>query len=329
MKKKLIGLLLMVLLFVVTMVADAYASDINVLVNGKPVDFPDARAYISQENRTMVPVRFISEQLGAEVHWNASSNSVDIQYNNKNILLPLNTKVASVNGKELELDASAVIKNNRTMVPLRFISEALGARVLWGSATSTVRISTSTYDASIAKNNGKYKDAPKMGIVSNKQYIATVATNRGTFKIKLLSAASPMTVNNFVFLAREGFYNGTLFHRIINGFMIQGGDPTGTGTGGPGYSFADELPPSVSYGPGVVAMANSGPNTNGSQFFICNGPDANNLNKTPNYTVFGQIIEGMDVVYLIADTPVAQNAMGEYSQPMEEVYIEKIVIEEK
>jgi len=327
--KKAMGVLLLVSVFLTVMPASTWAEGINVVLNGKPVSFPDARAYISQENRTMVPVRFISEQLGAQVNWSASNNSVEIQYDSKKILLPINQKLAAVNGKQLELDAPAVIKDNRTMVPLRFISEAMGATVLWSNTASTVRISTSAYDSAVAKNNGKYKREPQMTVDTNKQYLATVKTNRGTFKIKLLPAAAPITVNNFVFLAKEGFYNGTLFHRIIKGFMIQGGDPLGNGSGGPGYSFVDELPPSIPYGAGVVAMANSGPNTNGGQFFICNGNNANNLNQTPNYTVFGQIIEGMDVIYLISETPVVQNAMGEYSQPMEEVYIEKVTIEEK
>jgi len=327
--KKHIARVCLVLILLAAMVTDVYASDISVLVNGKTVTFPDTKPYISGENRTMVPIRFISEQLGAQVDWNSSNQSADIKYGSETISIPLNQKTAYVNGQAIQLDAPAVIKDNRTMVPLRFISEALGARVLWSSAASTARISTSSYDASIAKNNGKYKQAPKMSIDTTKQYVAAVTTNRGTFKINLLTAAAPVTVNSFVFLAKEGFYNGTCFHRIIKGFMIQGGDPLGTGTGGPGYSFSDELPPSVPYGPGVVAMANSGPNTNGSQFFICNGTDASNLNQTPNYTVFGQVIEGMEVLYLISDTPVAQNTLGEYSQPMEDVYIEKIVIEEK
>lgn len=327
--KKFVGILLLVLALLTIVAPVAYAGDINVVVNGKTVNFPDTRPYISQENRTMVPVRFISEQLGARVNWNGSSNSVDIQYGSKTISLPINQKLVYVDDKQLELDAPAVIKDNRTMVPLRFISEALDARVLWSSAVSTVRVSSGNYDGLVAKNNGKYKAAPKMAIDLKKQYAANVTTNRGTFKIKLLASNAPQTVNNFVFLAREGFYNGTRFHRIIKGFMIQGGDPLGNGTGGPGYSFADELPPSLSYAPGVVAMANSRSNTNGSQFFICNGNAAASLNKTPNYSVFGQVIEGMEVVNIISDTPVSTNAMGEYSQPMEEVYIEKIQIEEK
>lgn len=327
--KKAMALLLLVSALLAAMVTTAWADGINVVVNGKPVSFPDARAYISQENRTMVPVRFISEQLGAQVNWQGSNHSVDIKYGSKNISLPVNKNLAYVDGRQLDLDAPAVIKDNRTMVPLRFISEALGARVLWSSAASTVRISTGNYDAAVAKNNGKYKQAPLTSIDTKKLYIAAVTTNRGTFKIKLLPAAAPVAVNNFVFLAKEGFYNGTRFHRIIQGFMIQGGDPLGNGSGGPGYNFADELPPSIPYGPGVVAMANSGPDTNGSQFFICNGSDADNLNKIPNYTVFGQVTEGMDVVQMISDTPVTRNAMGEYSQPLEDVYIEKIAIEEK
>jgi cyclophilin family peptidyl-prolyl cis-trans isomerase len=135
-------------------------------------------------------------------------------------------------------------------------------------------------------------------------------------------------VNNFVFLAREGFYDGVKFHRVIKTFMIQTGDPTGTGTGGPGYRFADELPPRHSYEPGIVAMANAGPNTNGSQFFICSGPDARNLDRYPNYTQFGRVVEGMDVVTALASVPVGPAFRGEMSRPLEEIRIESVTIEE-
>ena len=110
-----------------------------------------------------------------------------------------------------------------------------------------------------------------MQIDTSKKYVATVDTTLGTFKIQLLPQETPKTVNNFVFLSRDGFYNGVIFHRIMKTFMIQTGDPLGTGAGGPGYQFADELPPKHKYDPGIVAMANAGPNTNGSQFFICTG----------------------------------------------------------
>lgn len=172
---------------------------------------------------------------------------------------------------------------------------------------------------------------PAMQIDTSKEYFATVDTTLGTFKIQLFTKESPIAVNNFVFLSRQGFYNGIIFHRIIKDFMIQTGDPTGTGSGGPGYKFADELPPKHNYDPGIVAMANSGPNTNGSQFFICTGPQANNLDNPPYnvYTQFGQVIEGMDVVQKIASVPVKANQFGEKSEPINPPAIIRITITEQ
>src|SRR5690242_11293244 len=119
----------------------------------------------------------------------------------------------------------------------------------------------------------QYSQAPEMQIDPAKQYRAIMHTDKGDIQIELFAAQAPKTVNNFVFLAREGFYNGTTFHRVIRGFMAQGGDPTGTGTGGPGYQFADEFHPSLRHdSPGILSMANAGPGTNGSQFFITHGP---------------------------------------------------------
>ncbi|GAB6180478.1 hypothetical protein JCM14036_17970 [Desulfotomaculum defluvii] len=179
-----------------------------------------------------------------------------------------------------------------------------------------------------AERNNKYEAAPDLSIDPKKQYLAEVKTNQGTFTIKLLADKTPITVNNFVFLSRENYYNNIKFHRIIKDFMIQTGDPVGNGTGGPGYTFKDELPPDLPYGPGIVAMANSGPNTNGSQFFICNGELSKGLNKHPNYTVFGQVIEGMEVVLKISETPVIESETGELSKPINDVYIENIAIME-
>lgn len=175
----------------------------------------------------------------------------------------------------------------------------------------------------------KWDAAPAMSIDPNKSYEATISTNKGDIIIELFSKEAPKTVNNFVFLAKEDFYKNVLFHRVIKGFMIQTGDPTGTGAGGPGYTFEDELPPSHRYEKGIVAMANAGPNTNGSQFFICNGPDSENLNSMPNYTVFGRVTKGMDVVEAISNVEVKQSAMGEPSAPTEEVYITNVAIKEK
>jgi cyclophilin family peptidyl-prolyl cis-trans isomerase len=167
-----------------------------------------------------------------------------------------------------------------------------------------------------------------MQIDTSKTYYAVFDTSLGSFKVQLFAADAPITVNNFVFLAEQKFYNGTVFHRIIKTFMIQGGDPNGDGTGNPGYYIPDELPTKYSYDPGIVAMANSGPNTDGCQFFICTGADAASLNNTPNYTQFGKVVDGMDVVQKIAAVPVTYNSVGELSKPVHPPVINSITIEE-
>ena len=140
----------------------------------------------------------------------------------------------------------------------------------------------------------QYAQAPDMQIDVNKTYFATVTMQKGgSFKIQLYADKAPITVNSFVFLARDGYFDGVTFHRVLDGFMAQGGDPTGTGSGGPGYSFVNEDSDLTFDKDGVVAMANAGRDTNGSQFFITFGPQEF-LNG--GYTIFGQVIEGMDVV---------------------------------
>ena len=140
----------------------------------------------------------------------------------------------------------------------------------------------------------QWNSAPDMVIDPSKRYTATMSTSMGDLVIALDAVQAPKTVNNFVFLAREGYYDGVIFHRIIQGFMCQGGDPTGTGRGGPGYKFGDELPRPGQYEIGSVAMANAGPNTNGSQFFIVSGPSGVGL--PPQYSLFGKVVKGLDVV---------------------------------
>ena len=144
-----------------------------------------------------------------------------------------------------------------------------------------------------------YGSAPVMSIDAQKKYFATFdVEGKGKFKIELFAKEAPQTVNNFVFLAKDGFYDGTSFHRVIPGFMAQGGDPTGTGTGGPGYRFADEFSPLRRHSKaGMLSMANAGPGTNGSQFFITFGPTPHLDDK---HTVFGEVVEGMDVVTKIS-----------------------------
>jgi len=148
-------------------------------------------------------------------------------------------------------------------------------------------------------NTKSWSTAPAMTIDTTKAYTATVLTDLGPFTIALDAKKAPNTVNNFVFLANQGFYHCVIFHRVIPGFMDQTGDPQGTGTGGPGYSFADELPATASpqYPIGSVAMANSGANTNGSQFFIVTGTQGESL--PPSYSLFGAVTSGMDVVQAI------------------------------
>ncbi|MDA0270292.1 MAG: peptidylprolyl isomerase [Chloroflexi bacterium] len=141
----------------------------------------------------------------------------------------------------------------------------------------------------------QYDAPPPITTDPDKKYTAVVTTPHGEFKISLLTDVAPITVNNFVFLAREGFYDGTTFHRVIPGFVAQGGDPTGTGRGGPGYRFQDELS-DTPFVEGIVGMANAGPHTNGSQFYLMIG-DASHL--TGRYTAFGRVEEGMDVVHQI------------------------------
>ncbi len=143
----------------------------------------------------------------------------------------------------------------------------------------------------------QWNSPPAMQIDVTKTYRVTMETTRGTIELDLYPQHAPMTVNNFVFLTREGFYDGLTFHRVIKDFVIQGGDPTGRGSGGPGYRFADEVMGNpLKHEAGVISMANAGPNTNGSQFFITHTPQPH-LNG--RHTVFGKVVSGMDVVYAI------------------------------
>jgi len=167
----------------------------------------------------------------------------------------------------------------------------------------------------------QWSSPPSLAIDPAKDYSATIRTTKGDITVELFAGEAPMTVNNFVFLANEGFYDGVIFHRVISGFMIQGGDPTGTGTGGPGYRFRDELEAASAHGydRGTLAMANAGPNTNGSQFFVTH-VDAP---LPPAYAVFGRTTEGLEVVDAIADT--ATNAQD---RPLEDIVITTIDITE-
>ena len=166
----------------------------------------------------------------------------------------------------------------------------------------------------------RFDGPPPMCIDPEKRYTAEMVTSKGTMTIALDPVAAPKTVNNFVVLARYHYYDGVGFHRVIPGFVLQGGDPQGTGTGGPGYKFEDELPPAGRYELGSLAMANAGPNTNGSQFFIISGPDGVRL--PPQYSLFGKVVSGLDVVATI-------DGLGTPSgSPKEQVSIQSVTIAE-
>ncbi len=149
------------------------------------------------------------------------------------------------------------------------------------------------FDGSAPKQQ-KFTSPPERGIDPTKRYTATMETSMGTIVISLDPINAPKTTNNFVFLALNHYYDGIIFHRIIKGFVCQGGDPQGSGMGGPGYRFEDELPKPGKYAIGSLAMANAGPNTNGSQFFIISGQSGCTL--PPLYSLFGQVVKGLDVV---------------------------------
>ena len=173
------------------------------------------------------------------------------------------------------------------------------------------------FDGSAPKRQD-FKEAPEMGIDPAKRYTAKLDTSLGEIVIALDAVKAPKTVNNFVFLALNHYYDGVIFHRIINGFMCQGGDPTGTGRGGPGYRFPDE-PVRQRYQIGSVAMANAGPNTNGSQFFLISGQSGVQL--PPQYNHFGQIVKGLEVLDTMQRVDTDRS-----DRPREDVVIQSVTI---
>ena len=174
------------------------------------------------------------------------------------------------------------------------------------------------FDGSAPKSQ-KFASEPEMGIDPTKRYTATMETSMGTMVIALDAVKAPRTVNSFVFLALNHYYDGIIFHRIIKGFVCQGGDPTGTGRGGPGYQYADELPKAGQYQIGSLAMANAGPNTNGSQFFLISGPSGVGL--PPAYALFGQVVKGLEIVEAMQNVPT-----GAGDRPITDVVINSVTI---
>lgn len=181
------------------------------------------------------------------------------------------------------------------------------------------KITSKTITNSENKNN-----MPQLIIDKNKIYHANIKTTEGNIIIELNPKSTPITINNFISLAKKGFYNNTIFHRVIKDFMIQGGDPNGDGTGGPGYKFDDEKFDGE-YTRGTIAMANAGPNTNGSQFFIMH----KDYDLQKDYVIFGHVTSGIEVVDKIAESPTKTSMMGENSSPVNPIKILNIEITEE
>ena len=204
-----------------------------------------------------------------------------------------------------------------------FLVKNQGRNTYLDESTNQV-VTSKVSDESTGETTMTDSKGPAMTIDENKTYTATLKTEKGDIVVELTAKKTPVTVNNFVTLARKGFYDNTVFHRVIKGFMIQGGDPDGNGTGGPGYKFDNE-PFDGDYTRGTVAMANSGPDTNGSQFFIMHQDYA--LPK--NYIIFGTVVEGLDVVDKIAESSVEASPMGEMSKPTQPITLQSVEITEE
>lgn len=215
--------------------------------------------------------------------------------------------------------------NTKQIAILLGVPLLIGVLVIFGSDKSFNLSPKQKSEIAPSILNKSQMQPPKTKVDITKDYKAIMHTTYGDITIKLNALDTTITATNFIYLARSGFYNSTIFHRVINGFMIQGGDPTGTGSGGPGYPFNDE-PFDGDYTRGTIAMANSGPNTNGSQFFIM---QKDRLDMPKNYVIFGSVISGMETVDKIAEATVVDNGNGEISKPVSPVSVTSIdIIEE-
>jgi cyclophilin family peptidyl-prolyl cis-trans isomerase len=208
-----------------------------------------------------------------------------------------------------------------------------------GTQTGTVTPTAATESGEVAcgaeapatagEPKPQFAGPPPMKIDRKATYTATMVTSCGTIVIELDAKRAPQTVNSFVFLARQGYFDGQYFHRLDTSIdVIQGGDPSGTGSDGPGYAIPDELKGNESYTPGTIAMANAGPNTGGSQFFIITGPAGTNLDGNPNYTIFGHVTEGLDVAQRIQALPIVDPDAADLSgqRPLQAVYLDEVTI---
>lgn len=306
---------------------------------------------IVKNGRTLVPLRFISENFGADVSFENATKTAIIKFNNSTVRLTSNDKTMLIDDKEIIMDEPAQIINDRMLVPLRALAEnALGKEVFYNKGLIVISQSKMDLDLKETEEIISMFNSPQSPIsyqISEPvegDMVAVMKTNQGDIKIKLFYEDAPLAVENFVTLSQKGYYDGLIFHRVINNFMIQSGDPEGTGRGGEsiwGQPFKDEFSNRLHNIRGALSMANRGANTNGSQFFIVQSQTLNystieycksigmdqelidsyiELGGTPwldgGHTVFGQVYEGMDVVDKIAGVEVGIN-----DKPLEDVKI--------
>ncbi|WP_083461315.1 peptidylprolyl isomerase [Cellulosilyticum ruminicola] len=292
---------------VLTISCFANPNQTQIKLNNKLLSTPVAP--IQENGTTLVPLRVISENLGATVNFNSRNKEITITKSSQKIVLTLGKTAALVNNTKQILTKAPTTLNNTTMVPLRFVSEQLNCTVNWDNATKLISItSKNATDAS-------QKTELPVATLKIKDY--------GIVTLELYPEMAPNTVNNFIALANSGFYDGLTFHRIISDFMIQGGDPEGTGMGGPGYSIAGEFEingftqNTLSHEVGVISMArNYMPNSAGSQFFIVSG-EATYLDG--QYAAFGKVTSGLDIINKVQNVPT-----GPSDKPKTPVVIETL-----
>ena len=303
-KHRLLSMLL--LIFTLSFSIPCFANSIQISLDGKVLD--TSVAPISKNGTTLVPLRLISENLGADVNYDKFSKKISITSNISFIELYINSQEAKINNQPMTLSMSPEIVSNTTMVPIRFISEALNCIVDWDKTNQIVKITSPTITES-----------------SNLPLASIKVKDYGTITLELYPNLAPNTVNNFISLANSGYYNGLTFHRVISNFMIQGGDPQGNGTGGPGYTIAGEFASNgftsntLSHTKGIISMARTYiPDSAGSQFFITS---ADGTYLDGQYAAFGKVLSGLEIVDSI------QNVNTDFSdKPMVPVVIESISV---
>lgn len=297
----------------------AVASDISLIINDKNIDMPVAP--VIESDTTLVPLRIITENMGAKVEFNSSTKTINLTKGNTAISLTIDKQTAIINNKSVSLSLAPKLIDSTTMVPIRFISENFECKVDWVPEKKLISITLpKTGSDSDTSTDLSTQTKKVLGTISIKDY--------GTLELELYPELAPKTVENFIKLANSKFYDGLTFHRIISSFMIQGGDPTATGTGGPGYTIPGEFAANgytqntLRHTKGVISMARtSDPNSAGSQFFIMSG-DAPHLDGY--YAAFGKVTKGLDLIDKIEKV---ETKVGD--KPVVDVVIESIRFDSK